>query len=84
MASETSLEFPPGFAWGTATAAHQIEGAWNEDGKGASIWDRFSSNPDNIADRTTARVACDHYHRYRDDLDLMASLGLRHYRFSLA
>jgi beta-glucosidase len=84
MASNSVLEFPAGFVWGTATAAHQIEGGWNEDGKGESIWDRFSANPANIADRSNARIACDHYHRYRDDLDLMASLGLRNYRFSLA
>lgn len=84
MESETVLEFPPGFVWGTATAAYQIEGAWNEDGKGESIWDRFSANPAHIADGSTARVACDHYHRYREDFDLMAQLGLKHYRFSLA
>jgi beta-glucosidase len=86
MSSTTagSLEFPKGFVWGSATATYQIDGAWDEAGKGESIWDRFASNPDNIADRRDGRVACDHYHRFADDFDLMASLGLRHYRFSIA
>jgi beta-glucosidase len=84
MTSESFLEFPTGFVWGTATAAHQIEGAWDADGKGASIWDRFASDPARIADGSNARIACDHYHRFRDDLDLMAALQLRSYRFSLA
>ncbi len=84
MTSEALLEFPAGFVWGTATAAHQIEGGWDADGKGESIWDRFASDPASIADGTDARVACDHYHRFRDDLDLMASLRLHNYRFSLS
>src|SRR4029079_7462163 len=82
--SDAYLEFPPGFVWGTATSAYQIEGAWDEDGKGESIWDRFAADPANIADRRDGRIACDHYHRYRDDLDLMASLRLGAYRFSLS
>jgi beta-glucosidase len=82
--TETFLAFPAGFVWGTATSAHQIEGAADAGGKGASIWDRFCADPDRIADRSDARVACDHYHRFRDDLDLMASLQLRSYRFSLS
>ncbi len=84
MASEETIEFPAGFVWGTATAAHQIEGAWDADGKGESIWDRFASDPANIADGKSARVACDHYHHFREDFDLMASLHLRNYRFSLS
>jgi beta-glucosidase len=84
MTSERFLEFPAGFVWGTATAAHQIEGAWDVDGKGASIWDRFAADPAHIADRSNARIACDHYHRFREDLDLMASLRLASYRFSLS
>ena len=84
MASDTILEFPADFVWGTATSAHQIEGARDEDGKGPSIWDRFAADPAHIADRSDASVACDHYHRFRDDLDLMASLRLCNYRFSLA
>ncbi len=84
MTSESFLEFPSGFVWGTATAAHQIEGAWDTDGKGPSIWDRFAADPANIADGSNARIACDHYHRFRQDLDLMASLQLSSYRFSLS
>jgi beta-glucosidase len=82
--SDAYLEFPPGFVWGTATSSYQIEGAWDEDGKGESIWDRFAADPANIADRRDGKIACDHYHRYRDDLDLMASMRLPAYRFSLA
>jgi beta-glucosidase len=78
------LGFPDGFVWGTATAAYQIEGAWDEDGKGESVWDRFAATPGKIADGKDGRVACDHYHRYAADLDLMKELGLRNYRFSVA
>lgn len=78
------LSFPPGFLWGAATASYQIEGAWNEDGRGESIWDRFSHTPGKIKDGTTGDVACDHYHRWRDDIALMKELGLQAYRFSIA
>lgn len=80
----TYLTFPDGFAWGVATSAHQIEGGWDADGKGESIWDRFAREPAHISDGSNAQVACDHYHRFRGDLDLMASLRLSHYRFSVA
>jgi beta-glucosidase len=76
--------FPPQFAWGTATAAYQIEGAWNEDGKGESIWDRFSHTPGKIARGDTGDEACDHYHRWPEDVQLMKELGLRAYRFSIS
>lgn len=76
--------FPDGFVWGAATSSYQIEGAWDGDGKGESIWDRFCATPGAIADGTDGRVACDHYHRYADDVTLMADLGLRAYRFSIA
>jgi beta-glucosidase len=78
------IRFPSDFIWGAATAAHQIEGAWNEDGKGESIWDRFSHTPGKIHHGDTGNVACDHYHRYRDDVALMRQLGLKAYRFSIA
>ena len=66
--------FPSDFTWGAATAAYQIEGAWNEDGKGESIWDGFTHTPGNIQDGSTGDAACDHYHRYRDDVALMRQL----------
>ena len=76
--------FPPSFLWGTATAAYQIEGAVHEDGRGESIWDRFSHTPGKTFQGQTGDVACDHYHRYRQDVALMRELGLRSYRFSIA
>lgn len=79
-----SHRFPPGFVWGVATAAAQIEGAASEDGKGESIWDRFASLPGKIAHGDTPEVACDHYHRFPADAALTAELGVRHYRLSIA
>jgi beta-glucosidase len=76
--------FPDGFVWGTATAAYQIEGAAHEDGRGASIWDTFSHTPGKTANGDTGDVACDHYHRYPDDVALMQQLGVQAYRFSIA
>ena len=78
------LAFPGDFTWGAATASYQIEGAWNEDGKGESIWDRFSHTPGKIEGGDTGDVACDHYHRWREDLALMKELGLQAYRFSIS
>lgn len=79
-----TAEFPEGFLWGSATSSYQIEGAWNEDGKGESNWDRFCHTPGKIAESHTGDVACDHYHRWREDLDLMADLGMKAYRFSVS
>jgi beta-glucosidase len=76
------ITFPAGFLWGSATASYQIEGAWNEDGKGPSIWDTFSHTPGNVKNGDTGDEACDHYHRWRDDIQLMRSLNLQAYRFS--
>jgi beta-glucosidase len=76
--------FPTNFYWGAATAAFQIEGAWNEDGKGESIWDRFAHTPGKIKDGSNGDVTCDHYHRYREDVALMRALSLNSYRFSVA
>src|SRR5687767_10587313 len=78
------MPFPPDFAWGTATASYQIEGAVDEDGRGPSIWDTFSHTPGKVANGDTGDVACDHYHRWADDVDLIASYGLNAYRFSVA
>jgi len=79
-----SIRFPTSFLWGVATSAYQIEGAVGEDGRGESIWDRFSRLPGKVADGGTGDVACDHYHRYREDIALMQRLGIRAYRFSIA
>lgn len=76
--------FPEDFLWGTATSSYQIEGAWNEDGKGESIWDRFCHASAKVLNGDTGDIACDHYHRWREDVDLMRSLGLRAYRFSIS
>jgi beta-glucosidase len=80
----SEIGFPKNFYWGAATAAFQIEGAWNEDGKGESIWDRFAHTPGKIRDGSNGDVACDHYHRYRQDVALMRGLNLNSYRFSVA
>lgn len=76
--------FPPGFLWGSATAAYQIEGAATENGRTPSIWDTFSRTPGKVFEGHTGDVACDHYHRFRDDVRLMADLGLSAYRFSVS
>ncbi len=76
--------FPAGFVFGAATSAYQIEGGWNADGKGESNWDRWSHTPGKIKDGSTADTACDHYHRFREDVALMRRMGLNGYRFSIA
>jgi beta-glucosidase len=76
--------FPPGFLWGTSTSAYQIEGAAHEDGRGESIWDRFCAHRGNVEDGSSGTTACDHYHRFREDVSLMRELGMRAYRFSVA
>jgi beta-glucosidase len=79
-----SSAFPADFAWGVATAAYQIEGAASEGGRGPSIWDTFSHTPGRVHHGDTGDIACDHYHRWRDDLDLIAELGVRVYRLSVS
>ena len=81
---DSGLEFPPDFLFGSATASYQIEGAAREDGRGPSIWDTFSHTPGLVWNGDTGDVADDHYHRLEEDLDLMKSLGLEAYRFSVA
>jgi len=79
-----SAPFPKGFVWGTATSSYQIEGAVNEDGRGPSIWDTFSHTAGRIADHSNGDRANEHYHRYREDVALIKSLGAKAYRFSIA
>lgn len=78
------LEFPKGFRWGTATASYQIEGGYDEDGRGMSIWDTFARTPGRVLNGDTGNVACDSYHRYKDDVALLKELGVSMYRFSVA
>lgn len=80
----TRDDFPQTFAWGVATASFQIEGAARSDGRGPSIWDTFCAQPGNIADGSNGDVACNHYHLYQQDLDIMQRLGVEAYRFSMA
>ena len=80
----SSYQFPEQFIFGTATSAYQIEGAADIDGRLPSVWDTFSATPGRVRNGDTGLVACDHYHRYREDIELMASLGIKHYRFSLS
>lgn len=76
--------FPPGFVFGAATASYQIEGAATEDGRGPSIWDTYSRTPGLVVNGDTGDVACDHYHRYPEDVALLRDLGVDSYRFSIA
>ncbi|MEU5259606.1 GH1 family beta-glucosidase [Amycolatopsis sp. NPDC021455] len=82
--SDQEPTFPPAFRWGVATAAYQIEGAWDADGKGPSNWDTRAHRPGGLAGGATGDVACDHYHRLAEDLDLLAGLGVGSYRFSVS
>lgn len=78
------MGFSIDFLWGAASAAHQVEGAYNEDGKGLGIWDHFAHQPGYIAYGENADIACDHYHRYKEDVKLMKEIGLKSYRFSIS
>ena len=80
----TQFQFPADFIWGASTSAYQIEGAPLEDGAGPSIWQRFAHTPGMIANGENGDIACDHYHRYKDDVQLMKKLGLKAYRFSIS
>ncbi|WP_168200569.1 GH1 family beta-glucosidase [Allokutzneria sp. NRRL B-24872] len=81
---QEELRFPTGFLWGSATSSYQIEGASTVDGRGPSIWDTFAATPGKVDGGDTGAVACDHYHRYPEDIALMRRLGLPAYRFSIA
>src|SRR5262245_16498531 len=82
--TEVRRQFPKGFFWGVGTSSYQIEGAWDEDGKGKSIWDTYTHVPGNIKNNDNGDVANDHYHRYKEDVALMKDIGANSYRFSIA
>src|ERR1700761_6328417 len=82
--SSAASPFPKDFCWGAAAAAYQIEGAWNVDGKGPSVWDELSHQPGRVLNGHTGDVACDHYHRYAEDVSLMQQMALRGYRLSVS
>ena len=80
---EKKIVFSENFVWGAATSAYQIEGAVKEDGKGEHIWDVYTKEPGKVYSGHTGEVACDHYHRYKEDVQLMKEMGLKAYRFSI-
>ncbi len=82
--SAHKLTFPEGFLWGTATASYQVEGAATADGRGPSIWDTFSHTPGKVLNNDTGDIACDFYHKYKEDIQLMKSLNTKSYRFSIS
>lgn len=85
MLAANSGKFPTDFIFGAATSSYQIEGAWNEGGKGENIWDRFVHQvPSKIRNNDTGDVACDSYRKYREDVAIVKALGLDHYRFSIS
>ncbi|XP_060578197.1 lactase/phlorizin hydrolase-like [Ruditapes philippinarum] len=77
-------DFPEDFAWSSATSAYQIEGGWNEDGKGLSIWDVHANTPGNVFNNDNGKIACDSYHKYMEDVKILKALGTKYYRFSIA
>ena len=84
MSNQSTRILPPGFLWGAATAAYQVEGATAEDGRGESVWDRFAATPGKVRNGDTGDIACDFYHRYPEDIALMRELGLDAFRFSIS
>ncbi|MDZ5000953.1 family 1 glycosylhydrolase, partial [Clostridium perfringens] len=84
MIYEKLDKFKDGFLWGSASAAYQVEGSYDIDGKGLSIWDKFTEIPGTTYKGTNGKVAVDHYHRYKEDIELMKEMGLKAYRFSIA
>jgi beta-glucosidase len=82
--SSAEIQFPKSFFWGTATSAYQVEGAWNADGKGESIWDRFAHTPGKIKHGDTGDISCDSYHRWQEDIALARAMNLNSHRFSIS
>ena len=83
-AAAKATPFPKDFVWGVATASYQVEGAANEDGRGPSVWDTFCKKKGAVFEGHTGETACDHYHRYKEDVALMKTLGVKSYRFSVS
>merc|ERR1712185_795683 len=83
-AAAEQITFPSSFAWGTSTAAYQIEGGWQEGGRGLSIWDAFAHTPGKTKGGANGDVAAEHLHRFRADVKLMAQMSLKYYRFSIS
>ena len=79
-----SLKFPNNFTWGVATSSYQVEGAWKDDGKGLSIWDTFCQKPGTLHNVDTGNIACDHNHKFKEDVDLIKELGVKAYRLSIS
>ncbi len=82
--SSARAHFPDGFLWGMATASYQVEGAWNEDGKSESLWDRFSHTQGKVKGGATGDIACDQYHLYPEDIAILKRLNQKSYRFSIS
>ncbi len=78
------MKFPENFMWGAASASYQVEGAYLEDGKGINIWDAYSQEGGKIAHGENGNIACDHYHRFREDVKIMREMGIKNYRFSIS
>ena len=79
------MAFSNDFIWGVAGASYQVEGAWNDDGKGPSIWDTYTQQPQSpVRNHENGNIACDHYHHMKEDIALMAQIGIRAYRFSIS
>ncbi len=76
--------FPKHFVWGASTSAYQVEGAWNLEGKGPSVWDMFTRSGEHVREGHSGREACDHFHRYQEDISLFSQVGLNAYRFSIS
>ena len=84
MSDPIAPPFPKDFVWGVSSAAYQLEGAASEDGRGESIWDRFCATPGKVRNGESGAVACDFYHRYREDIGLLRQLGVDAFRFSVS
>ena len=78
------MKFQDNFLWGTASAAYQVEGAYQDDGKGLNVWDAYTQEDGHVAHSENGNIACDHYHHFKDDVKMMKKMGIRNYRFSIS